>query len=81
MGYCEDDQFVRVDFFKTTGKWYDTASMKWDRYHSVGKDGSVEDIRETFERCIKEQFKNRSDMMAVCLHPYHEHSHPISLIP
>jgi len=81
MGYTADDSLVRVDFFKTTGKWYDTVSMKWDRFRCTDKDGSFEDIRDTFKRCIKEQFKNRSDMIAICLHPYHEYSHPVSFIP
>ena len=63
---------VRIDFFKESGKWYTTIAIKFDNYHTED-----EHIRDTFDRCIKEQVKGLKGMTAVCLDPYHEHSHPL----
>lgn len=77
MGYSKNDSMVRVDFFKQTGKWYTTEELLWDRFHST-INGEFEDIRETFKRLLDEQFPfNYTEMFAVCLHPCHEHEHPI----
>lgn len=79
MRYASDDSIARVDFFRQSGKWYTTEEMKWDRYLSEDKDGKVvELITDTFKRCIDEQFPDHFiEMIAVCLEPYHEHSHPL----
>lgn len=82
MGYSDDPKMVRVDFFKESGKWYDTVALRWDRYSSKDDQGKViELIHDTFRRCLREQFPNiYLGMRAVCLKPYHEHSHPITVI-
>jgi len=78
MHYSDNPAMVRVDFFKDSGKWYTTEEMKWDRYRTNEKDGSYEDIVETFKRCLREQFKGHyQGMIAICLEPYHEHAHPL----
>lgn len=76
MGYCDDDSYVRVDFFKPSGKWYTTEAVKWTgAYHS--KNGLIHDA---FAQSLRDHLGNRlNDMDAVCLEPYHEHSHPISI--
>lgn len=80
MGFATEDHMVRVDLWKDSGKWYDTVALKWDRYETK-KDNAVELIHETFRRCFKEQFFNHyMGMRATCLEPYHEHSHPLSII-
>jgi hypothetical protein len=86
MGYTEDSQMVRVDFFKPSGKWYCTEAIKWDRYRStviaesplvIAKD--YEHIQDTFARCLREQLKGRlRGMTAICLKPYHEFAFPLS---
>lgn len=77
MGYCSDPSMVRVDFFKKSGKWYTTEEMVWDRYLSK-EDGELELIHETFKRCLKQEFgRSFRGMIAVCLKPYHEASHPL----
>jgi hypothetical protein len=76
MGYSEDTSMVRVDFFKTSGKWYTTEAVKW-----TGKyDGF---IFHEFAKSLRDHFKDNpqrlSDMDAICLHPYHQHAHPIMI--
>lgn len=73
MGYSEDSSMVRVDFFKPTGKWYTTEAVKWLHYNDMI-------IQDAFLESLKAHFGDKprlSGMWAVCLHPYHEHGHPI----
>ena len=78
MGYSDDSLMVRVDFFKDSGKWYTTEAVKW-----TGKYKSPSLIHEEFAKSLVDHFKetpNRlKDMQAICLEPYHENAHPISL--
>ena len=80
--FTTDESMVRVDFWKESGKWYDTVALKWDRYSAKSElNGSIETVHETFKRCLKEQFgQSYIDMRATCIEPYHENSHPVSLI-
>ena len=32
MGFVDDPQMVRVDLFRTSGKWITTLSIRWDRF-------------------------------------------------
>jgi len=78
--FSQNPEMVRVDFWKESGKWYDTVELKWDRYKSEN-DGEIELIHETFNRCLKEQYAGHyRGMRATCLEPYHENAHPISTI-
>jgi len=82
MGYTTDDQMVRVDFFRPSGRWYTTEQLKWDRYFTNEEDGSVELIMDTFDRCLVEQFFDlyvKDRLYAICLEPYHEHAFPLML--
>lgn len=77
MGYTIKSNMVRVDFFKEGGKWYTTEEMEWDRYFSEDAYG-IELIYDTFKRCLDQSFPDRyKNMIAVCLEPYHELSHPL----
>jgi len=83
MGYCNDEDMVRVDLWKPSGKWYGSLALKWDRYmtNQKGEYGvETELIHETFRRCLKDQHPGYEGMRATCLEPYHEHSHPISIV-
>jgi hypothetical protein len=81
VNYSDDVDSVRVDIWKQSGKWYETVALKWDRYSSKDENGKiVELINDTFRRCMKEQYPgNWKGMRAICLEPYHENSHPISI--
>ena len=83
MGYSTNDRMVRVDFFKDSGKWYATEALLWDRYetHKVKNlKVEVEAIHDTFKRCLRKQYPNRyRGMIALCLEPYHEYSHPLMI--
>lgn len=79
MGYSENESDVRVDFFKPSGKWYTTESVRW-----TGEwEGEKQLIHDAFAKSLRDHVKdnpNRLDgMTAVCLEPYYEHSHPIML--
>lgn len=77
--YSDDPSMVRVDFFKPSGKWYATEAIKWDHY-GTEESNKGELIYDTFKRCLQDQLKGRlSEMIAVCLHPYHQHAHPLML--
>ena len=73
MGYTEDDSMVRVDFFKSTGKWYTTEGIKWT--------GSCEvDIFTGFAKSLRDALGYRlSEMDAVCLEPYHGEAFPLQI--
>lgn len=74
MGYSTEEDMVRVDFFKESGKWYTTEAIKWT--------GGYRDccIIDAFSASLRNALGGRlSDMDAVCLEPYHEHSHPLKI--
>lgn len=79
MGYSSNPADVRVDFFKESGKWYDTEAVRW----TGGYFGKDQPIHAAFAKSLRDHFKDRPDRFsefdAVCLHPYHEHGHPIQL--
>ncbi len=87
--YSDDPAMVRVDFWKSSGKWYTTEAVKWSgKWHGSIKDGictqqETQYIFDAFAQSLREYFKDNpdrlSDMDATCLEPYHEHSHPIQL--
>lgn len=94
MGYSDDDSVVRVDFFKPSGKWYCTEAVKWTGPY-CGSTYYMQDsarkphgrphalIHDAFLQSLKDHFGDKPrlvDMQAVCLEPYHEYSHPISII-
>jgi hypothetical protein len=72
--YSSDPSHVRVDFFKTSGKWYETECVVWSAsYHA--------ELHEAFHEVLSEHLKGRmKGMFAVCLEPYNVHSHPIMVI-
>ena len=76
MGYTEDPAMVRVDFFKSSGKWYCTEAVKW----TGGWKGADTLIHDAFAKSLRDYLGNRlSEMDAICLHPYHEYEHPICI--
>lgn len=75
MGYITDDTQVRVDFFKPSGKWYCTESMKWKGYNGLIHDEFKDSLRDH----LKDDKGRLSGMIAVCLEPYNEHSHPLMI--
>lgn len=73
MGYTTDDSMVRVDFFKQSGKWYTTESVKWVGDYNEG-------IHSGFAESLRQHLGERmQDMDAVCLEPYHELEHPLMI--
>lgn len=63
MGYTNDEQMCRVDFFKPSGKWGYTVPLRWCDYETKSP-------RDTFLQCLQEQFQGHyRGMTAVCLEP------------
>ena len=88
MGYINDESMIRVDFFKSSGKWYTTEAVKWtgkyrieDGKNSAQCDGW--DIHAQFAKSLCDHFKDNpkrlSDMDAICIEPYHEYAYPIQI--
>lgn len=74
MHYSNEPNHVRVDFFKAGGKWGYTEMAVWPGELWNGKNL----IREAFIKVLKQNFPNRfRGLTAVCLEPYHEHTHPL----
>ena len=72
--YSNRPQMVRVDFFKESGKWYDTIEMEW--LHYSGRMLIHDAFIRSLQACCNGFYY---DMTAVCLKPYHENSHPVML--
>lgn len=71
--YSDHENSVRVDFFKPSGKWYATEAVLFHGY----KESS---IHTAFRDSLKQHLEGRmKGMTAVCLHPYHQHEHPLML--
>lgn len=77
--YSDNADSVRVDFFKKSGKWYTTEAVKW-----TGKYGDGSLIHREFAKSLLDHLTvdgkvRLNDMVAVCLEPYHQHSHPMMM--
>jgi len=76
MHYSNDPSMVRVDRFRTTGKWYDTFEVNMrDHYDALN-------IVEAVLLCwIKSSGMTLSkDFFLVCLEPYHRNSYPVAVM-
>jgi hypothetical protein len=86
MGFSIDSSIVRVDFFKSTGKWYTTEAIEWTGNYWVNDplnpNTKGQLLIEAFAKSLRDHFKESktlSEMDAVCIEPYHEHSHPVCI--
>lgn len=88
-------QMVRVDFFKPSGKWYATEAVKWVGYDGQldkeFKESLLAHLKVPPQLLImpylplpaleKGKYTIRlRGMLAVCLHPFNKHPHPIMLL-
>lgn len=76
--YSDNPKMCRVDFFQQSGKWCATEAIEF--YSDLYNDPLIYDA---FKKALIHHFKLRvrfRGMQAVCLEPYHKHSHPLSLI-
>jgi len=70
--FCVDENSIRVDLFKPSGKWYTTISVKMNFTNPS--------IHNSLQEAIKEKYPtNYEGMTAVCLNPFHKFSHPVML--
>lgn len=76
MRYSNEEDMVRVDFFKSSGKWYTTEAVKWtgDYYGYSLADEFSKSLRDHFGKTPR-----LGSMDAVCLEPYHSVPRPIML--
>lgn len=86
MGYTEDDRMVRVDFFKTGGKWYCTEAVEWTgsfygtTVHGMATSDQIQHPVDAFKTSLRNHLGDRfQEMTAVCLEPYHEFSFPLMI--
>lgn len=85
--YSDSPGHVRVDFFKPSGKWYTTDMIDMSKWW-IGSHDTAENqnkprtaIVDAVKNALKEAGQSNRDMIAVVLAPYHEHEHPIMLMP
>lgn len=69
--YSENENSVRVDFFRLSGKWYTTEALLWKGY-----DGCIHD---EFRKTLMQLNGRYEGMTAVCLCPYHKNAHPLMI--
>jgi hypothetical protein len=80
MGYSESPEMVRVDFFKSSGKYYTTEAVKWTGQWKGNLEKGGQMIHEAFAESLRDHLGTRlREMDAVCLHPYHEYEHPLCI--
>ncbi len=85
--YSEDSSSVRVDFFKPEGKWYTTEAVEWIgkfEEHALIYEEFADSVWTHLKATTKEDIRPKgyirlSDMVAVCLEPFHPHSHPLMM--
>lgn len=71
--YNDDVTSCRVDFFKPSGKWGYTEAIQMPDYNGEDYFGSI-------KKALREHLCGRMEgMVAVCLYPYHKHSHPVMI--
>ena len=80
MNFSDKPESVRVDFWKPSGKWYATEAVIWTGNYKG------QDIFDGFAQSLYAHLHDPetghlrySGMRATCLHPCHEHAHPISM--
>lgn len=74
MGYDNRNHMVRVDFFKPSGKWYDTEAV--DMHSAYNQ----KNIHTAVLSCIETHLMGRyRGFTAVVLEPYSEIAHPLML--
>jgi len=73
--YSDDENMVRVDIFKPSGKWYTTFAIEWNLKHYLAEDIM---LRPALLEAVKSHPDGNlaSGWIIVCLEPYHEHAHP-----
>jgi hypothetical protein len=72
--YCENPTMCRVDFFKPSGKWYDSDAICFEGLYDEPL------IHDAFRKALANAgLLNRVGFTAVCLEPYHKYAHPIML--
>lgn len=66
----------RVDFFKPSGKWYDTDEVQFR-----GSDFNNTNIFTAFQHALQDAslWDKLKKFDCVCLEPYHENTHPICI--
>jgi len=81
MHYSTNPRHCRVDFWKPSGKWYATELIQFFDWTYSGKESGTL-IHDAFIIAIVNTFKEPRfvGMTATCLEPYHEFSHPVSLV-
>lgn len=73
MHYSNNPGKVRVDYFKPSGKWYETLEVDMTGYYDAWN------VREAVRLAVTHQYESFSfdDWTVVCLEPYHKFSHPV----
>jgi len=79
--YSMHEEHVRVDFWKPSGEWYTTEELVWKGGEDISWDKNKGlFLHDQFKLLLQQQIPRFVGMRATCLEPYHELSHPISIM-
>lgn len=75
--FTTHENHVRVDFFKTSGKWYTTEEVVWTGPYDHW--AITTHFAETLHAHLKQDdgALRLAGMTAVCLAPYSKYAHPL----
>lgn len=78
MNYSNNPGSVRVDYFKPSGKWYETLEVDMTNFYQ-----EPVFCREAVKQATMKRYPNfRFDSwIVVCLEPYHQYAHPVIFFP
>lgn len=72
--YSDDPSSCRVDFFRSSGKWYSTEAIVFPP--QTYNEHPVDALKTALRIQIKDRMQG---MTAVCLHPYVENPFPVMI--
>jgi len=77
VNFSNNPGSVRVDYFKTRGKWYETLEVDMSNYYNEPI------IHDAVRKAVMEKHPNFKfeEWIVVCLEPYHVNSHPVMFKP
>lgn len=74
MGYSTNEGMVRVDFFRSTGKWATTEAVDMSDFYALfPKEGLAAALHRHLSG------GRLRGLWAVCLEPYSEHAFPVMM--
>ena len=75
MNYSDNPGHCRVDFFKESGKWYDTVTIDMSSLYNEPFIHNA--VKFAVHQAVGKRYIG---MWAVCLKPYHKNEYPVMFV-